>query len=225
VRQFLRFLPYLLISTLHLFGHWVESEGIIFFTKPVLMPALLFGLWPLKMGKLGKALIAALSFSMLGDTFLLQSGYPFYFIAGLGCFLMTQVLYSMIFYWIRPRGMVWNGISVLGALGFLIYFTAFNFFLWEDLPHNFRIPVIVYGIAITVMGIMSVQLVNKVDLKGGIMILAGAMLFICSDSIIALSKFKTSFEMDNPGFWIMVTYLTGQWLITLGVKNGVNGYK
>jgi len=42
----------------------------------------------------------------------------------------------------------------------------------------------------------------------------GAILFMLSDSVIAVNKFVL--EIPLSGLWIMTTYTLAQWLITVG---------
>jgi len=43
----------------------------------------------------------------------------------------------------------------------------------------------------------------------------GSILFLLSDSMIAINKFSTEFPL--AGFWIMITYISAQYLIMRGL--------
>jgi uncharacterized membrane protein YhhN len=50
---------------------------------------------------------------------------------------------------------------------------------------------------------------------GSIFIIAGALLFITSDSLLAINKFYSSFT--NAGLYIMLTYAFAQYYIVKGI--------
>lgn len=45
----------------------------------------------------------------------------------------------------------------------------------------------------------------------------GAVIFVVSDSLIALRAFVEDFPLPLSGFWVMLTYIAAQVLITHGV--------
>jgi uncharacterized membrane protein YhhN len=53
--------------------------------------------------------------------------------------------------------------------------------------------------------------------KQGMMVLIGALLFIISDSLIALDRFS-DMRIWNPQFSIMITYIMAQGLIVYGIE-------
>mgnify|MGYP000300517206 CR=1 FL=1 len=76
---------------------------------------------------------------------------------------------------------------------------------------EFFLPVVVYGAAISIFGMVS--LLNYMIRKdnSSLILLLGALLFILSDSMIALNKFYEAKALY--GVAIMVTYILGQYLI------------
>ncbi|MEO1434659.1 MAG: lysoplasmalogenase family protein, partial [Bacteroidota bacterium] len=44
----------------------------------------------------------------------------------------------------------------------------------------------------------------------------GVVLFLCSDTLIALSRFATQLEVPDASFWIMLTYGLAQYFIVHG---------
>ena len=80
-----------------------------------------------------------------------------------------------------------------------------------------RIPVLVYGIAIVLMCIAAFNMAEVVPARAFSMLYIGALLFIFSDSIIALDKFKgEQLIIPFPRLLIMVPYLMAQFLIVKG---------
>ena len=74
----------------------------------------------------------------------------------------------------------------------------------------------VYSFAISCFGILSMTYWIQ-NYKKGILILGGSILFILSDSMLALNQFY--FEKDFFGPWVMVTYIGAQGFITFFFKN------
>ena len=72
------------------------------------------------------------------------------------------------------------------------------------------------------MGIVLMAMVATAALRYGrtnpdsyLLVVCGAILFMVSDSILAINKFNTSFPMAAPA--IMLTYILGQYLMVEGV--------
>src|ERR1035441_2770942 len=74
------------------------------------------------------------------------------------------------------------------------------------------VPVVVYSLVLSGMGIsaMLADLGNPLAAYGG-------LLFIASDAMIAISKFRGPFAGHGPLIWI--TYYAAQLLILLGVEH------
>ena len=150
--------------------------------------------------------VLALFFSFLGDVFLLDKNG--YFLLGIGSFLITQILFIKII--ISKLRKVANHQIFISTLPFVIYFTVLIFKIKDNL-NELLIPVVIYGITISVFGMVSLlyYLINKT--KKSQLLLVGAILFIASDSMIALNKFHEPKIMYPVA--IMITYILAQYLI------------
>ncbi len=96
----------------------------------------------------------------------------------------------------------------------IIYLFAFIWYLLPDLPTDFKIPVIIYGVVISTMLTLSINIIDRATTESAKMLITGALLFVISDSIIAIGKFKEIGLKDNIlGLFIMATYIIGQYLI------------
>jgi len=95
----------------------------------------------------------------------------------------------------------------------IIYYIALIYLL---LPHlgDMKLPVRIYGIVISYMLIQALQTGRIKDMAAATLMIGGAVLFITSDSILAINKFYESFEF--AGIAIMLTYGIAQLLLTLG---------
>ena len=90
---------FVVIAITELCGEFLNSQIIIYCTKPLLMVSLsLYYFFSTKnnFSTFSKIILLGLVFSIGGDTFLMFKGSN-YFIAGLGCFLITHVLYIVAF--------------------------------------------------------------------------------------------------------------------------------
>jgi uncharacterized membrane protein YhhN len=155
-------------------------------------------------------MLVSLIFSCLGDTFLMFQGKnPQFFLLGLGSFLIAQIAYTTVFRKSRKT-------EVVKSLPFAIYTAFLLFFLWNKIPSAFLGAIIVYSFAIMMMGIGAVE--RQTNSKSYQFVLFGAIIFIASDSLIAINKF--AFSIPMAGVWIMATYIVAQYLIVEGVLLG-----
>ena len=195
--------------------------------KPLLMPLLMawfFFSAPVRTA-LERWTLAALAFSWGGDVFLLFTDRSeAWFIAGLSSFLFGHLCYIQAFRQgpflpaqtpfggqapergLRP--IAWAALPVLAFAGFLFWT------IWPGLG-EMALPVGIYSLVIASMAIAALNRYRKVSSTSFGMVLAGALIFVISDSTIAWNKFYQPF--DAAGAVIMVTYLTAQLLIVAGV--------
>ena len=102
-------------------------------------------------------------------------------------------------------------------LGVVIASVAMAWLLIPNLG-NLLLPVIAYLITITAMGLLAVQSSFPVR-----WVLLGAMLFIISDSFIAINKFIHPFPFES--YWIMGTYYAAQFMLVMGFLKSVRQNK
>ena len=176
-------------------------------SKPLIIPALT-AFYIAGSKSRNKLYILALIFSFLGDVLLLDKSNLFLF--GIAAFLITQLLYIAIF----SKGL---GQSTLQKkLWALFPFSLFFIILISVLKpglKEFFIPVVVYGLAISVFGSISLLKYLVKKNKASLMLFSGALLFILSDSMIALNKFHE--PRAYYSVVIMLTYIAAQYLISL----------
>jgi alkenylglycerophosphocholine/alkenylglycerophosphoethanolamine hydrolase len=136
------------------------------------------------------------------------------FIGGLFSFLIAHICYCKAF---------WDNITSLNSafiLPFSILFFIFMFILLPNVESDMLIPVIVYGITIVTMVYLafcrwSGQSIKSSSLKSNssLLSLVGALIFLSSDVTLGLNKF--AFPIKNAKHIVMITYYSGQFLITL----------
>lgn len=205
LRTLVLFTPYLIVGIVHLFALAVDTEAVSSFTKPLLMLSLLVGLlFALPRWRSEAALLAtlALLFSWAGDVGIASPGNLSFLIA-LGFFFVAHVFYIVLFMRklrIRPMS-IWS-------LAYVVWWVALLAIL---APHvgSLLIPVAAYGLVLCVMG--------AIALSGNRFLALGGVLFVVSDSILALNRFLPGFELWQVHFLIMLSYIAAQGLIALGI--------
>ena len=209
---------YFLLAILEIYAEVTLSEPLILSTKPLLLTVL--SLWfylqnrPLS-NRFTTLLFTGLMFSIGGDTLLMFVEYgpkdEMFFLLGLGSFLVAQVSYAIAF-WTFPehrKGLVYRKPGYI--LPFAAYLAGMLMLLWPGLPGAMRVPVVVYALAIVLMAIGAFNLKGLIPKRLFWGLVTGVLLFVLSDSLIAVNKFVTAVPFAR--FSIMSTYLLGQFFI------------
>jgi uncharacterized membrane protein YhhN len=209
---------YFLFALAALVDLWFAVQGgkERLFTKPLLMPLLMLGyfLETKPLGPFSTLLLAALFFSWLGDVLLMFDAVTeTYFIAGLLSFLTAHLFYIIYFTRIRSQQASFLRKRPVMLLAVLAYVVELMYVLWPHLG-GMKIPVLVYGIVIGTMLCLALWQYGKISHKAAWLFIAGAILFVASDSLLAINKFKAPIHLG--GLWIMGTYILAQYLIARG---------
>jgi uncharacterized membrane protein YhhN len=211
-------LAFFAVALLNLLGCALANNTLIFSTKPLLMPLLAWWLFtsgrPKEHSFLRNAVLGALLFSMMGDVLLMFSG-ALFFMLGLGAFLLAHVFYIGAFSSIVSFKNGFLSQNPWWATPFVAFPICLLIFLWNGIPPDMKIPVAAYASVISVMALSVVNLKGKVTDPAFWTLLAGALLFVISDSSLAFAKFGQSFEGER--LVIMGTYIGGQFLLVWGV--------
>jgi uncharacterized membrane protein YhhN len=188
---------------------------------PVLMILFSVNLKPFKNWS-HRFMFAGLFFAWAGDVILeFSKNNGNIFILGLACFLLAHIMYFTVFI-ITPgkNSVLSNRIYLLVPV--IIYGIVLVSFLYADLD-DMRLPVIAYAIVILTMLAGAINRIEKVKTYSFYLVLAGAILFVISDSVIAVNKFSHQFE--SSGILIMSTYVIAQYLIVTGYIFQFGGIK
>lgn len=191
-------------------------NNIRLFTKPMLLVLLFswFVIYSKAFSPLRYYIAAALFFSWLGDIFLLlEDRNAAWFMAGLGSFLLAHIMYITFFVQTRrlqTAPVKWNLPAVV-MIG--LYAVLLVGFLYPRIG-NLQIPVAIYATTIAIMLITALHAFDYSNSKAGRYCIAGAVLFLCSDSLLAINKFYHSFPA--AGIFIMATYGLAQFAIAKG---------
>ena len=194
----------------------------LFVVKAILMPFLiLIFILNARPGRVTSQwiLFSALLFSWAGDVVLELPNMPglaqqdeLLFMIGLVCFLITHALYFTVFCLTPGRNYAGKKFFLF-LLPVIIYGAVLLYYMVDDLE-DMRIPVIVYTVVLLAMLAAAISRYKKVSLVSYYLVLTGAVLFVISDSLLAINKFSHPFKGSSA--LIMSTYLTGQFLILIG---------
>lgn len=155
----------------------------------------------------GLILGTSLIFSVGGDVFLGLNREDF-FVFGLGSFLVAHLLYIFLFIRSMPMRLILSPLRKAGVTLLVLYSVIMLAWMLPSLG-ELAIPVIVYITVITGMGVSAALAGFRAP-----WVLVGSILFILSDSVIAVNKFKIPFAASAYLIWSM--YYIGQYLIVMG---------
>lgn len=153
------------------------------------------------------AIIGGLIFSLCGDIFLMLPSDQF--IAGLISFMIAHIIYIIAFMQGRTRQY---------KLILLIPFVISGIIIFSLLSAhlgNLKIPVLVYIVVILIMGWQATDRWRFYRDQAALIAFVGAMLFILSDAILALNRFREAFELSR--LLTLSTYFTAQWFFACSI--------
>jgi uncharacterized membrane protein YhhN len=195
---------------------FLNIDGFDLYMKPLILPILMLIVTFSENFPTKKILLTALLFSWIGDIILLFSDKgELYFIFGLVSFLVSHLVYIVLFHKQQTTRENDNKVQFwIGVFLILGYFTFMIFTLFPKLG-PLKIPVLVYAIVITTMLFFAFKGSLKWVIPANNYILIGAIVFVSSDSILAFNKFYSPIE--HASFYIMATYCLAQYLIVTGI--------
>lgn len=220
---------YIIIGALQVTGILLEIPLLHQSLKVLLMPMLILYLWngveEKSKNTLFRLSIFALIFSYAGDIILMiPENNPLFFISGLVSFLIAHLCYTKLFTSLSPLNKNFLKKNLIGTIGIIIFLISLLLYLVPKIDATLKIPVTVYAIIICTMLISAINLKEKIEKKPQQLILVGAILFVISDSILALNKFDPSFQgITLMHALVMTTYISAQGFIIYGIK--LNGLK
>lgn len=207
---------YIGLSLIYLLMILFWQEDFAWYLKPFLLPILMYWVYNFDTFKTKNLLLTALFFSWVGDIILMYADKgELYFIFGLVAFLISHIVYIALFNRQLKTENNKNKLIFLMGIGVILtYLSAMLLLLLPSLG-DLKIPVIIYAIVISTMLLFAFKGSLHWQNPANIFILLGAIIFVASDSILAINKFYVA--LPNASFWIMITYLVAQFCITSGV--------
>lgn len=173
----------------------VSGIGLVI-AMPVLIGALLTT--GLQRERVGRWLLAGLVFSWFGDAL------GWFILIKIIFFLVAQICYVVAF-WPYRRRMVRHPVALLAYVVVVAVLVVA-----VGLEAGWLVPaVVVYGVALGLMAVLSTGLGRLAGLGGAV--------FVVSDAVLGVDTFVERWQVPGAGTLIMVTYLTAQLLLLLGV--------
>jgi|WetSurMetagenome_2_1015567.scaffolds.fasta_scaffold51348_3 uncharacterized membrane protein YhhN len=148
-----------------------------------------------------------LVFSLGGDVFMMLKRKRF--LEGLLCFLVAQVCYAAAFIsGMRFRVPPW-------PTAVLLAFAATLFAVLYPRLGRMKFPVFLYSLVMLVMTAAAVCRYDQAGTPGAFTAAAGAVLFMLSDAVLAVNRFRKPFRSAQA--LILSAYFAAQGLIALSV--------
>lgn len=211
---------YGLATTGTIIGEMSGAHVVVYLFKPLML--LVLSSWfyfnTRRIGDRFTLLVqAGLFFGLIGDIALMfQHLDEFNFLIGLGAFLVAQLCYTIAFIQnivdVGPSRAPWTPLFIAFVLIVYGYFFAER--LVPAVDESVRIPVGIYAITITLMGLGAAFRWGRTYVRSFVMVFVGALFFIASDSLLAINRFIEPFQA--AGWSVMLTYAIAQLLIVIG---------
>lgn len=212
---------FLIVSAGEIISTLVDSPMVHIICKPAIMVLLALYYCTVQRSRqqtIVPVLVLAIVFSCAGDVLLMfQLSNPNYFMFGLAAFLVAHVLYIFAYqqHQNESSGGELQGVQrIRFALPILLSGTGLIVILYPHLG-DLKIPVLLYAGVLTYMVLVALFRFGRTSAGSFAMVFGGAILFMISDSLLAVNKFLEPISGGN--FWIMSTYISAQFLIVKGL--------
>jgi len=199
-------LVFVVVSLLDITGILFKIPILIKLFKPFILLSLM-ALYAVSVSERNKTYMLALLFSFMGDFFLIFEG-ELYFIVGLVSFLIAHLFFIKIVFGRLQKSTISK--ILVSIFPFLTLFLFLIFFL-KDTLNELLIPVIIYGFTISIFGVVAMLDYVNTKTTQSFLMFVGALIFISSDSILAINKFYNTTQIF--AVLIMITYIVAQYLI------------
>ena len=203
------------ILAVHLAGIVFNIQLLEYFIKPMIVIWLMLYFLSQTVSissRLKKWILAALFFSWAGDVLLLfQQNNSIFFLLGLSAFLIAHIFYIVFFNSVRVKENVRGNVWLLLIVA--VYYGSLITLLYSHLG-GMKLPVLLYGIVISCMLMLAMHMLSIKNKTAGKWMMTGALLFVMSDSLLAINKFYQPFEIASVA--IMITYGLAQLFIVEG---------
>lgn len=184
-------------------------------TKPLLMPLLHLATRPDRSNATSRGIAAAQALSWGGDVALMNPGRSA-FLTGVGSFAGAHAAYIATFGRHRDQNAEWTdgGPKAAGA----VWLVAAPLLGTAAARQDRTLGVPVAGYAAIIAGMAATASMLDRRLPGRAQVMAGAALFMLSDSLIGVQRFLRSEPSPALEAAIMLTYTGGQWCIAEGIN-------
>ena len=209
---------FIIVSVGELLSTVAQLQNLHMICKPLIMVSLCV-YYLLSAGDNRSAVvILAIVFSLAGDVSLMfDSLDPTYFMVGLVSFLISHIFYIVAYrqHQNDDDTDALHGIQKLrAAFPIVLAGTGLVVILYPTLG-DLKFPVMIYALVLVVMVLNGLFRLGRTNNKSFMLVLIGAMLFMVSDSLLAINKFFT--PLSHSGLLVMSTYISAQFMIIEGL--------
>lgn len=213
---------FLVIVFVELLGRLVENINLEYFAKPLIMLWIaVYFLLNSNHKSFRLPVLLAFFFSWIGDMFLMFSGSysnEMLFFAGVGGFFIAQLMYILVFLKYNENGekgfLIHSPFWAIPLVGYLV---GLYLFLLPGLEGVMKPIILIYAISLIGMSLSAFNRKGRVNHRSYQLVFLGSLFFVLSDSMIAINKFYFDDGFPKAGFWIMLTYITAQYMIMRGL--------
>lgn len=235
--------PFVGIALIELGAEAAGAQDVAFVTKAALLP--LLGVWFFSRlsGRIVppfNAMLTVFAGSWLGDVSLMLAPAndtdrmvlgvqknAAWFLVGVAAFFVVHLRLIRIYRHVDrpevPGPWTTNKLvfAPLALYGLGLFGTLVPGLLADPVKSTVVLPVTVYGSLLMTMVAFAINRRGRVDTLSFQLTLAGAVVFLLSDSLIGLAILMPGGGLPLAGFWIMLTYLIAEVLIAAGIVRQV----
>lgn len=205
-------------ALVHVIGQAGHVQILIDVTKPLILPFLSGYYVASSSFPRSFILLTALFACWIGDIALMFTGYSeVWFMTGLGAFLVGHIYFIITYRQFRTESIEAGLLptqKIRFSLPVVLAGTGLIVVLYPGLG-GLKVPVVIYATAIIVMVMNAIFRFGRTPSMSFWLVLFGALMFMVSDSILAINKFMGGIKMS--GVLVMTTYITAQYLIIEGL--------
>lgn len=213
-------IPFVITAIVNIVGDFSGIAILSDISKPLLIPFLGGYYMAGKSIYRSKPLLIALFACWIGDVSLMFVGLNGnWFIIGLLSFLVGHVFYIITYRqhrWESTDNELLVPQKIRFSLPVVLAGTGLVVILFPVLG-GLQFPVMIYALVLTVMVMNAIFRYGRTSSRSFWMTLAGAILFMISDAILAINKFLG--QIEYGGVYIMLTYITAQFMIVEGLRS------
>ncbi|WP_417562913.1 lysoplasmalogenase family protein [Microbacterium sp.] len=212
VARWAGFIPYVVVSVVHVTALAASADALAAPTKLLLMPLLALGVvWATRTWNVRLALlIAAITLSWLGD----GAATFFPFAPTLPMMLLFFGLAHLAYIWLFQRHVAARR-APAWALVFVVWWVGILVVLWPHLG-ALAIAVAVYGLVLGGTAASAARCSPVIAI--------GGVFFLASDTLLAFRLFLPDTMPDWTSPLVMLTYCLGQGLIAAGVAQAARSH-
>jgi len=209
---------FLVVSLGELVSGLIHSRELHFICKPLILITLGLYYWIKASQHRSILVLGAIFFSFGGDTLLMfDSLDAIFFMFGLVSFLISHIFYMLAYRQHRDE-LFTDGLQGIQrirlAFPIILAGTGLVIVLYPVLG-ALRFPVMAYALVLVLMVLNALFRYGRTNNTSFWMVFGGALLFMVSDSLLAVNKFLQ--PLPQSGLLVMTTYITAQYLLLEGL--------